>query len=450
MKILQNKNFLFWVITSIILILGLYQFFLMQKNLIKESRSHIQKDFPAFFIAAKLANKKQNIYSLEKIKESADENQIPYTEYRANLYPPPFSLLISIFSGLNLYKAQEYFVILKIFILIVLSLLVPAMILNSSFYKSTFSVNERYLYTLLIFGLSLNFFALNNGIVSDMRDGQMNILTGFLVFLSFAFEVRFPVVSGFFIALGGSIKLSPYYLTMKFLFGKNKNSIFGTIVFSIFLFLASLYYFGFEIHKIFIQNIFIPFFKEDSIPILNWPLSHSQNQSFKGLFYRLFIPDYPDPLSGTQIIYYAPWIAKLLTLIFNFMVIGICSVIAYRSVKLNNIWSSGLTYSVFVSGALLTSPLTWFHHFSFLVFPFSVTIAYLVLEKRKEFKYMLFFIFIGILFALPPLFLYPETRIKGFSFLNYIKLFANCVFFLFIVKLYLGIEKQERTGNENN
>ncbi len=429
--------------------IGMYSFFLIQKSVIRDARIHDQKDFPAYYIASKLSSERKDIYNLENIKKTAEDNGIAFVDYRANLYPPPFSVMAGIFSGLSLYRAQEAFIIIKILLLLTLAALFPFAILNSDIYKEKLP-SEKFWLIVFISGLNLGLFSLNSGIVADIRDGQINILIGFLILIAAIFENKFPTLSGGFIALGGSIKLSPYFFVLKFICEKRIRAILGFSAATIILFAISLYYFGYSIHEFYFQKIFIPFFSEEHIPILNWPLAHSQNQSFRGIFYRLFVSDYSDQISGTAVLFNLPWLAKLLTSLFNFFVVALCGIIAYRAYKTKNPWANFFTYSLFISASLLTSPLTWFHHLAILAFPLCVVLTYIILEKNDNYKLIFIFLFINFLLFLPPLFLYQGTRMRGYSFLNYIKLFANSMFFLFIVKLYFDEEKKARQANTSD
>lgn len=434
LALLKSKKIL-QLLSVLVFCIGLYNIYNFQKKQIRYAHSHKQKDFPAYFIAHKIAQKKENIYNIQLVKREAENWKIRFTEWRANLYPPPFSVLISHLKMHDIYKSQVAFIYLKLLILLVFATLLP-LFLTKNLYKGK-KENTKYL-TLFFSGLIFFFCSQMNAVEADFKDGQVNTLILFLLIIPvFAIGRYASIFIGISISLGSVIKISPIFLTIYYFLKKRYTVIAVIFISGFFFFLWSLYHFGFYINKEYLDKVFIPFFINNSVPVLNWELSHSMNQSIKGLFFRLFVSNYDDPLSGTVILFYAPWLAKILVFLVNFILAYFCVNLTWKSSKKQgDKWLQYLSYSLYIATMPLISPLTWFHHLVVLLIPIVFILFYFSLEDKVSFFLLFLFIFAIVLLVLPPLFLYPDTRARGLSFLNYVKLGSNLILYYILIRLF--------------
>lgn len=187
----------------------------------------------------------------------------------------------------------------------------------------------------------------------------------------------------------------------------------------------------------------------DQIPLLEWPINHTLNQSFKGLFYRLFISNFNQDLGGTAVVYYNPLLGKSLTLLTNGAWIISCILITrYVRTLPEDRWKSSLHFSYYVAVMTMVSPLTWYHHQVVLILPLLVVLYYCFMHPVDSLLILVGAAITVWLFYFPPMYLYGDLlstwndlSLRGFSALYYIKLLANILLALLI---YLALRKEKQ------
>jgi hypothetical protein len=182
--------------------------------------------------------------------------------------------------------------------------------------------------------------------------------------------------------------------------------------------------------------------------MLDWPVSHPLNQSFKSLYSRLFISNFAVEPAGTEVLYYSPLLGKALTFLTNAGWIASCIMLTrYVRSMVEDRWKSSLHFSYYVAVMTMVSPLTWYHHQVVLILPLLVLLFYGILHIRDSYLVLGGVLIAAWLFYFPPFYIYTDFLEKwntilyrGFSAFYYIKLLANIILALLI---FIVIKKEK-------
>lgn len=408
-------------VSVIILLAGMATFYNFQKLLVKNARQTEQLDFPAYYVAHDLAKERQNVYDIDLVRKASRDLGVTFVIFRANLYSPPFYWVLSKIPVSDISNAQSIFVSIKVFLLLI------SVILLVLYLFKDLEKQKRWNLSMITTGVVLFCLTLMNPVTSEFKDGQVNIITLFVLTLALV-TVKSQILSGLFISIGALLKIGPVILIARMAFYRKYRSIFSFLIITALLLLCSYIYFGNQMIEDYFTGILFPFFGASEIPILEWPVSHSLNQSVRGFFHRLFVNDYENPAGGTGVVFYAPWLGSILTWIVNLSLIFsvVWTTIALRSYSKDK-WINSLLFSLFIILMSLISPLTWYHHLVTLIIPFVVLTAYTL----QSFSRHSVILFSGLgLFVLSmyfePVYIYLDlnkfARVKGISALYYLKL----------------------------
>ena len=312
--------------------------------------------------------------------------------------------------------------------------------------------NRRY-WILLLTGVGLAVLPVLNPLESDFKDGQINVLTLATLVVALVTERKYPVASGIALSMGAVIKLSPLYLGLKLIVEKRWKLIGSVFATLLILGLASIAYFSWEAIWFYIREVLFGFLLTDRIPILEWPVSHPLNQSFKSLYSRLFISNFAVDPAGTEVLYYNPALGKALTFLTNAgWVISCIALTRYVRNMPENRWKSSLHFSYYVAVMTMISPLTWYHHQVVLILPLLVLLFYGILHVRDSFLILAGVLLAIWLFYFPPFYIYTDLLkqwndflYRGFSAFYYVKLLANIILALL---LFLVIKKEKQRNLE--
>ena len=439
----QKRTIFFRIVAIVVLITGMHDYYEFQRKHLRHAQQKVQLDFPAYYLAQAMTSKRLNLYSLHEIENAASEEGVQFERFRANLYSPPFYLFTLALPHLEIHKAQALFLSIKALLLSALVLALALYITGMERYRL-----RRFRKYRVILLTGLGFWTLGhlNPVVSDFRDGQINVFTLATLVLALFTERKYPVISGIAVSLGGVIKLSPYFLGIKAVLEKRWKLIVSLILSSAILGIASLLYFGFDTIQFYVKEVLLGFVTSNRIPVLDWPINHTLNQSFKGLFYRLFISNFDMDLGGTAVVYFSPFLGKSLTLLANGTCIASCIYLSYKYIKpmAEDRWKASLVFSYYVAIMTMVSPLTWYHHQVVLILPLLVVGFYSILELEDSYGILIALLFCIWLFSLPPLYVYLDGShdrfwltdmlmenvgkpYRGFSALYYAKLLANMI-----------------------
>ncbi len=435
---LQKRSLFFKILSILVLILGMGHFYDFQRGHRRHAQNAEQLDFPAYFLAHKITLQRKNVYSLAVIKEAAEQNNIEFKIFRANLYSPPFYLFMIPLPEVDINTAQAFFVSIKAFLLVAIVLSLAMYLLGMERYRN---LADRRYWILLLTGLGLAILPFLHPLAADLQDGQINVLTLVTLVAALMAERKYPIVSGLALTIGGVIKLSPLFLGLKVILEKRWKLMASMIASGLFLGLASIAYFSWEMVAHYLNSILFGFMLSDTIPLLDWPVSHPLNQSFKGLYARLFMQDFPAQYGGTTVLYESPALGKALSAITNLGWIASCMMVT-RYVKGlgEDRWKSSLHFSYYVAVMTLISPLTWYHHQVTLILPLLVLLIYGILHVRDSYPVLIAVALCIWLMYFPPLYLYRDLLERwnevypgGYSALYYIKLLANTILALLII-----------------
>ncbi|MBR30213.1 MAG: hypothetical protein CMN77_02790 [Spirochaetaceae bacterium] len=446
----QKSSLFFKILSIIILILGMGHFYDFQKGHRRYAQSSEQLDFPAYYLAHKMTLDRQNVYSLPVIQQAAKDHDIEFKIFRANLYSPPFYLFMIPLPEVSMQRAQSLFVSIKAFLMTAIVVGMAMYLLGMDRYRKL--PNRRY-WILLLTGVGLAVLPVLNPLESDFKDGQINVLTLATLVVALVTERKYPVASGIALSMGAVIKLSPLYLGLKLIVEKRWKLIGSVFATLLILGLASIAYFSWEAIWFYIREVLFGFLLTDRIPILEWPVSHPLNQSFKSLYSRLFISNFAVDPAGTEVLYYNPALGKALTFLTNAgWVISCIALTRYVRNMPENRWKSSLHFSYYVAVMTMISPLTWYHHQVVLILPLLVLLFYGILHVRDSFLILAGVLLAIWLFYFPPFYIYTDLLkqwndflYRGFSAFYYVKLLANIILALL---LFLVIKKEKQRNLE--
>ncbi|MBI40570.1 MAG: hypothetical protein CMF59_13305 [Leptospiraceae bacterium] len=442
----QKSSLFFKILSIIILILGMGLFYDFQKGHRRYAQNSEQLDFPAYYLAHKMTLDRQNVYSLPVIRQAAADHHIEFKIFRANLYSPPFYLFMIPLPEVTMKRAQSLFVSIKAFLMTAIVVSMAMYLLGMDRYRKL--PNRRY-WIFLLTGVGLAILPTLNPLESDFKDGQINVLTLATLVVALFTERKYPILSGIALSMGAVIKLSPLFLGLKLLLEK-RWKVMGAIVGSLLVLgLASIAYFSWEPIRYYIQEILFGFLLTDNIPILEWPVSHPLNQSFKSLYSRLFISNFAVEPAGTEVLFFSPALGKALTLITNAgWILSCIALTRYVRNMREDRWKSSLHFSYYVAVMTMVSPLTWYHHQVVLILPLLVLLFYGILHVRDSYLILGAVLLCLWLFYFPPFYIYTDflekwnnVLYRGFSAFYYIKLLANIILALL---LFLVIKKEKQ------
>lgn len=420
-------------------------FYDFQKSHRRYAQNSEQLDFPAYYLAHKMTLDRQNVYSLPEIRKSAANHGIEFKIFRANLYSPPFYLFMIPLPEVSMQRAQSVFVSIKAFLMTAIVVSMALYLLGMDRYRKL--PNRKY-WVFLLTGVGLAILPTLNPLESDFKDGQINVLTLATLVVALYTERKYPIASGLALTMGAVIKLSPLYLGLKLILEKRWKLIASLIGSLLILGLASIAYFSWEPIRYYIQEVLFGFLLTDKIPMLDWPVSHPLNQSFKSLYSRLFISNFAVEPAGTEVLYYSPLLGKALTFLTNAGWIASCIMLTrYVRSMVEDRWKSSLHFSYYVAVMTMVSPLTWYHHQVVLILPLLVLLFYGILHIRDSYLVLGGVLIAAWLFYFPPFYIYTDFLEKwntilyrGFSAFYYIKLLANIILALLI---FIVIKKEK-------
>jgi len=202
--------------------------------------------------------------------------------------------------------------------------------------------------------------------------GQINLISSMFLILNYYFYKKNKVLkSGIF--LGLSIWTKPIFALMLIFyilrFKKNYKLISSTVIFLLLIFIIGIFTFG-------LNNVLSTFYVVPTL--LNFNLREIYfNQGIMGFVARLI----DNNLIRAGISFITGAVIFLITIL--------------KSIKNKN---EDLQFSLFIIAILLFNPLSWQHHFSFLIFPFLTVFYYI--KKAKSNNLILWFWLSYILISL--------------------------------------------------
>jgi len=191
--------------------------------------------------------------------------------------------------------------------------------------------------------------------------GQINnfILLIFVSALYFLNKERNHLAS-FFLSLSLAIKLFPVYLLIYFFLAKKWKIILLLVIFLISLSLIAMVFVGLKINLYFYEN-FLPTL------LSGWKTDY-YNQSLTGFIGRSFLQNI-----------FSQIIIGFTSLIFIFVSI----LTVFKSLK--NKALMNMCFGLLITLNVVVNNFSWQHHFVFLIFPFLVTLFY-ILNLKKSLK----------------------------------------------------------------
>ncbi|MDO8570640.1 MAG: glycosyltransferase family 87 protein [Candidatus Daviesbacteria bacterium] len=322
------------------------------------------------------------------------QNISPYYNGKFVLNYPPSSFFFFIPFSIFPYRLEEIlWTILSYF-----SLLVSIFLLLKLFYKKISLKIYLVIYGLVMLSFPFKF---NFGM------GQVNIfILLFLCLNLYFYKTKKYLMSGIFLAIAISIKLTPIILLLFFLKKKRYDVIFSTLIFLLFLNILSILFFG-------INNFLDFYFKVlPSIPKIAGTVYY--NQALTGFLSRLGLS-------------FNIYIINYLIFIFLIMI----GLIITKSKK-ENFTKEILEYGFFISLMLISGGLAWQHHFVLLLIPYLGFFILFLQKKLSRTEILLLFIS----------YILVSYNIKSPSnFSGLLNLFLSHVFYGNLILLFLLVKR---------
>ena len=311
-----------------------------------------------------------------------------YNKHPAFSYPPFFYCIIAFFAQFTSKVALVLWDIFNIFLLTTAVILIKR-ILNYGEEKNinvlnnvNFSANK---FIIPVFIVAIV-------IVSDnLWLGQSNILVFFSAVLSLYFYIKNQnFLSGIALSFAISVKVTPLLFLLYFLYKRNFKILPGTIIGLIlfFLIIPSCYY-GIDKNllflKDFINQVFLPFFKNDLYIRDTVYFGHS-NQSLDGFIIRHFSDfgkiTYKDQPIGKFHNFTDPAFltinqAKNVSTLLKILLLIICAFAFTNSFK-KNPHLLKFEFAIMFLLILFISPSSWLNHYVSALFAYYVSINYIL------------------------------------------------------------------------
>lgn len=259
-------------------------------------------------------------------------NKNPYVDSRV-IYPPIFLVLLSPVGFLTYELAEKVWILVSY-----MSIIGSIYILIKIIKRKALLVSFLTVYSLFMLSFPVKF---------TLGMGQINLILLLLISLSFYFfQGKQQYLSGAFLALAATIKLSPVVLLLFYVRKKQWKVVVSCITLFVLLNLLGVKLLGMQVTKDYWMNIF------PSIPTVG--NASYYNQALTGWLSRAFVPDL---------------IAKTI----NFLVFGCLLIVSFfitqTTRKKPEIELS--EFSLFIIATLIGAGLAWQHHLVVTLIPFT-------------------------------------------------------------------------------
>ncbi|MCX7918307.1 MAG: DUF2029 domain-containing protein [bacterium] len=421
---IHNKSRLI-LIGLAVLLAGFY----IQNNIVSVYFNMHGNDFAHLYLGAYLAKQGKNFYCPQEIFDAAQRLGIQ----RVNpfVYPPIVAIFFIPLSLLSYPIAQEaWFIFNHVFLIIGLGLLI-----------ATFDSEHRLIYVISALGLTFNFYPLYRTLTA----GQLNLLILFLLcFAWFLFVKKSQLWSGMILGIATLIKLFPGLFILFFLWKREYKLAVAALATIIILVGLSLAIQGIQLYQDYGTIL-----AQMNYGRSTWSEFQQRfdvepaNQSIHALLLRLFVSN---PVTTPVI--NLPVLAKLLSILFSIILLGVCIWLTYPREKMEPIMSSlQLEFSLILITALLIPSLLWDHYLVYFFLILLWLIDYWFKSSNFSIKSIIYTSILYLIMAIPYNFWSRELN-SGFGiFLMSLKLYPVILIWLYLAYLIYTyrIDQQTKT-----
>ncbi len=367
-----------------------------------------QNDFFHLYIAGFLAQRGENFFDINLIRDALQILQLP----RANpfVYPPFFAILLIPLSWLPIAQAWLFFLVLShAAFFAALNLLVKILCPHDD-------------PPVFWWGILVAFSACFVPLFKTYSPGQVN--TFFLLIITgswFAFYQGNKYLTGFLLGLGAAIKVSPIFLLVYFAYKSQWRVVVMGLAAVLVSVMVSWAVLGGEVHQSFLKMV-----DEMSYGSSTWAEVgmhyhvEPHNQAPSALWYRLFTHN-PSTIGIADF----PLLAKILSYLTALAVVAI---LLWRTKRGN---SPAITeYSLWSIGMLLIPSLMWDHYLTQMLFAIAVA---LVVAQREQAKGIVILAIGLTLMAIPYHYDIPLFKNGFMTLLMAIRLYGLLVLARFLI-----------------
>jgi len=345
-KLEENKwvGRIIFVITFLLFCLAFRRYILDSTKILTTSQIAMS-DFEAYLYAARAITLNENLYTYNQ--------QVGVFPYE---YPPTLAILLVPLAYLSPLAAQRIW------------LLANQLLLGGALFLSLNVINQRLSnWKLLLLGcIIFGFYPL----YTNLKLGQVGVILYFLVALTFwLWHKRRRVLAGLCLGLAGAIKVIPLGLVVYFLWKREYRVALYTMLFSLVIQLVPDLVFGTVWLASYIEAF--PSFYQIENPL------YFGNQSFYGFFARFFFETMGGVSSRETAL-----ITRVLAFISGAIVFACTIVLSQRDKKASHTEVEILEIGGILIAIVLLNPISWHHHFVWLLF-ISPSLIYHLSEQIR-------------------------------------------------------------------
>lgn len=420
----KSKNKLHLTLVLILLSISIFQFYQFYINTQSNIENQIQPDSLKFFISGIIAEKRENIYNRNNVKEILDSMTLSEEKASSYFNSPFLAFIISRLNLENIYKFQIYLLRIKILLLFIFSFLLPFLLIYKTGYLNYKPKISHYF---LFVSLTLLTITHMRPYFDELISGQLSMFELFIFIMAMLLLPKRQLSSGLLLALGTVLKLGSIIMGIYLLIYKMKKGLTMLVVSTSSIIIFSIAYFGFPIYLEYVEKVILPFVTGIHVPALAIPDSLGLNQSINGLLSQIFLNEYIGKFIHTKPVFDSPIVFQIVSLVLTNFLIIFTSWVIYKSRPFveKRKYLVILSYSLFIALIPLISPVTFSNGMVILLIPFSILLNE-VIRKKDYISGIILLIFIFLNYIEP--IKYHDNLLK-YASIGYFKLLANLLLY---------------------